>query len=153
MLKQPVISDTPSAVVEEIRLQLNAALDVFDTVAASYTDTSATPGDGTADTLTGRSSIAIGDDEAIITNAYVSATSVVHATLESLDATAIRIKCVPGTGAFTVTANATATAVTKFRWSVVTPSLTTAQEDLASEVKKVTLKKAMPTGKKLATEE
>lgn len=83
----------------------------------TYTDTSGTPGSGTANTVTGRSAIAATSSAAItITNALCTATSVVMATLEDNDAVCKSLAVVPGSGSFTVTPGATTTAITKFRW-------------------------------------
>jgi hypothetical protein len=83
----------------------------------TYTDTSGTPGDGVASTVTGRSAIAATSAVAItITNTLCKATSVVMATLEDNDATCKSLAVAPGVGSFTVTPGATTTAITKFRW-------------------------------------
>jgi hypothetical protein len=84
----------------------------------SYMDTSGSPGSATANAGSGRAAIAISASACTITNSLVGATSIVHATLEDLDATLTRIKVVPASGSFTVTGDATATAATKFRWSI-----------------------------------
>jgi len=85
----------------------------------SFTDTSGTPGAGTAHTVSGRSAIAIGASSAVITNNKVNANSVVIATLESRDATGVDLVVVPAAGSFTASVAAAATAATKFRWYLV----------------------------------
>lgn len=87
--------------------------------AATYTDTSGTPGSATANTASGRSAIALGAAEATITCDQCYADSVVLAQFEDLDATATFLKIVPGAGSFVATVNANATAATKFRWAIV----------------------------------
>lgn len=83
----------------------------------TYTDTSGTPGSGTASTVSGRSAIAATSSATItITNTLCTATSVVLATLEDNDATCKSLAVVPGSGSFTVTPGATTGAITKFRW-------------------------------------
>lgn len=84
-----------------------------------YTDSTGTPGDATIGKSSGKSSIALGATACVVTNSLVTATSNVMVTLMDLDATATRVKCVPGAGSFTVTANAAATADTRFMWWVV----------------------------------
>jgi hypothetical protein len=55
----------------------------------------------------------------VITNSLVTATSVVVAVLQFVDATLTQIlSVVPGAGSFTVTGNANATAATKVGWIV-----------------------------------
>lgn len=82
----------------------------------TYTDTSGTPGNGTANTGTGRAAFAALGTAVVITNNLSQAASVVQVTLEDLDATLLRVKVVPTDGSFTVTADAAATATCKFRW-------------------------------------
>lgn len=96
-----------------------AALDTLVAGTLSYSDTSATPGSATANVASGRAAIAASASACVITNNKVLANSVVLVQLEDADTTAIRIVCVPAGGSFTVTANAAATADTKFRWYVV----------------------------------
>jgi hypothetical protein len=87
---------------------------------ASFGDSSASPGAATINKSAGRSAIAAGASTVVITNSKVLAASVVLAVLEDGDATAtsIRVSAVAA-GSFTVTANAAATAATKFRWAVI----------------------------------
>ncbi len=84
-----------------------------------YTDDSANSGNRTVNTPAGANSIAIGSATCTITNSCVSATSIVYCVLQASDATATTIlRVVPGSGSFTLTVNATATAATKFGWVV-----------------------------------
>lgn len=97
---------------------LSSSFLVQASLSASYADTSDTPGNATANTGSGRSAIALGASAVTITNSQCLSTSVVNVTFEDLDATATRLKVVPADGSFVVTADATATAATKFRWTV-----------------------------------
>lgn len=87
---------------------------------ASYSDTSGSPGAATINKSAGRAAIAAAASSVVITNSKVLATSVVMVSLEDGDttATSIRVSAVSA-GSFTVTANAAATAATKFRFAVI----------------------------------
>lgn len=86
----------------------------------SYTDDSATPGNRTVNKLRGKNSFAIGANAVTVTNSLVTANSQVVATLEFVDATLTTILTViPAAGSFVITANANATAATKFSWCVI----------------------------------
>jgi hypothetical protein len=88
-------------------------------VSFDATDSSGTPGAATVNKPSGQASIAIGTDSVVITNSLVTATSVVVAVLQFVDATLTQIlSVVPGAGSFTVTGNANATAATKVGWIV-----------------------------------
>ncbi len=86
----------------------------------SYTDDSATPGNRTVNRMRGKNSFAIGANAVTVTNGLVTANSQVVCALEFIDATLTQIlSVVPGAGSFVVTANANATAATKFSWFVI----------------------------------
>lgn len=86
----------------------------------SYTDDSGTAGDRTVNKLRGKNSFAIGAAAVTITNNLVTANSQVICTLEFVDATLTQIlTCIAGAGSFVVTANANASAATKFSWIVI----------------------------------
>lgn len=86
----------------------------------NYIDDSATAGARTVNRQRGKNAFAIGAASVVITNSLVTANSQVVCTLEFIDATLTTLlSCVPGAGSFTLTANATATAATKFSWYVV----------------------------------
>lgn len=89
---------------------------------STFSDGSGTPGNVTQTTGSGRAAIAGGATACVVTNPLCGPNSVVSVTLEDLDATATRVKCVPGSGisagTFTVTANAPATADVKFRYTI-----------------------------------
>jgi len=88
-------------------------------------DTSATPGNATANVLRGTSAIALGASSCTITNSYCLAVDAVLVQDESGDATGMRLKVVPANGSFVVTSlnaagtptNTTANLV--FSWVVV----------------------------------
>lgn len=88
------------------------------TASSTYTDTSGTPGNATANTGSGRSAVALGDTAVTITCSQCFADSVVNATAEDIDATLTHFKVAPGNGSFVLTGNAAATAAFKFRWSI-----------------------------------
>ena len=84
------------------------------------TDTTGTPGDAAAVTPCGKSSIDTGATACVITDARVAATDIILITPLDINATATVLKAVPGTGSFTVTANAAATsAPLQFSWLVI----------------------------------
>ena len=82
-------------------------------------DSSATPGNTTANTTSGTCSIAAAGTTITITNNLVTSSSRVMATVASNDVTAILKNCVPSAGSFTITLNAATTAVTKVGWLVI----------------------------------
>lgn len=86
----------------------------------SFTDDSATAGSRTVNTSRGKNSFAIGAAAVTVTNSLVTANSQVVCSLEFIDATLTTILTViPAAGSFVVTANANATAATKFSWTVI----------------------------------
>lgn len=96
-------------------LAVNTNLRVTD-----YVDDSATTGDRTVNRLRGKNAFAIGAAAVTITNSKVTANSQVVCSLETIDVTLTQIlTVVPGPGSFVVTANTTATAATKFSWTVI----------------------------------
>ncbi len=86
----------------------------------NYIDDSATTGSRTVNRPRGKNAFAIGAAIVTITNNQVTADSQVICSLEFIDATLTTILTViPGPGSFVVTANANATAATKFSWTVI----------------------------------
>lgn len=89
-------------------------------ITADTTDSSGTPGAATINKPSGKVAIAIGQSSVVVTNSLVTAASTVLAVLQFVDATATQIlSVVPGSGSFTITANANATAATKVAFLVV----------------------------------
>lgn len=89
-------------------------------ITADTTDSSGTPGAATINKPSGKVAIAIGQSSVVVTNSLVTAASTVIATLQFVDATLTQIlSVVPGSGSFTITGNATATASTKIAFLVV----------------------------------
>jgi len=88
------------------------------TVKTLSTDTTSTPGNGTADTFQGRAACAVGANAVVVRSNKCVAGSVVSVTLEDLDTTATRCKAVAADGSFTVTFDAATSAVTRFRWVI-----------------------------------
>lgn len=80
---------------------------------------SGTPGAATQNTRRGVVSIAAAAASVVVTNSKVTSSSVIHATLQFVDSTLTQIlSVVPGSGSFTITGNAAATANTKVCWSL-----------------------------------
>ena len=89
-------------------------------VAATVTDISGTPGNGTVSQLAGKAAFAAAASTITITNTLVTAASTVICMMEGADATLTSIlRVVPGAGSFVVTGNAAATAATKFSFLVI----------------------------------
>lgn len=86
----------------------------------NYIDDSGATGNRTVNRMRGKNAFAIGAAAVTITNSLVTANSTVLVSLEFIDATLTTILTViPGAGSFVVTANANATAATKFSWVVI----------------------------------
>lgn len=87
---------------------------------AARTDSSASPGNATANTPRGTAAFAAAASAVTITNNLVTANSTVICQLRASDATLTSIlRTIPGAGSFTVTGNAAATAATAFDWIVI----------------------------------
>lgn len=80
-----------------------------------------TTGAQTINKPSGRVNIAAGQSSIVVTDALVTTSSLVFATVASNDATATLKNVVSGSGSFTVTLTATATAETKVNFLVVNP--------------------------------
>lgn len=87
--------------------------------AATYTDSSGTPGNATNNSPRGRAAFAAAGTSVVITSSLVTATSTILVTLGGTDATLTSVRVTPGAGTFTVTGNAAATGSTPFDWLVV----------------------------------
>lgn len=83
------------------------------------TDNSASPGATTISKNTGKAAVASGASSVVVTNTLVTAASDVFITPMDLDTTLTVWKAVAGSGSFTVTGNATATAAWRFQFWVV----------------------------------
>lgn len=102
----------------------SGVVNLNDDVRLDLTDGSATPGAVEINKLAGKAAFAIGASTCTVTNSYVTAASLVYCVLQFADATLNVIRTVvPTAGAFTVTANTTATAATKFAFFVFNPSV------------------------------
>lgn len=87
---------------------------------ATFTDSSATPGNVTNNSPRGKAAFAAAGTAVVVTNSLVAATSTVLCVLETADATLTQIlRATPAAGSFTVTGNAAATATTTFSFLVV----------------------------------
>lgn len=83
-------------------------------------DTSGTPGNATNNNPSGRAAFAAGASTVTITNSnVVNGTKVFISLLNAADATLKYVTVTPGAGAFTVTGNAAATAITTFDYFLV----------------------------------
>lgn len=89
----------------------------FGRVNGGISDSTGSPGAATQNTRRGRVAIAIGSASVVVTNSLVTTSSVITATLQTVDATLTQLlTVVPGSGSFTITGNATATAATNVCW-------------------------------------
>lgn len=88
-------------------------------MAATFTDSSGTPGSVTNNSPRGKAAFAAAGNSVVVTNSLVTAASSVFIQQETADATLTRMTVVPGAGSFTVTGNAAATAATTFSFFVV----------------------------------
>lgn len=86
---------------------------------ANYTDISGTPGNGTANTTSGKAAFAGAGTTVTVTNSLVTAASKVFVQLGGADATLTTVRVTPGSGSFVVTGNAAATGTTPFTFLVV----------------------------------
>lgn len=89
-------------------------------VAVAVQDGTSTPGDVTQNSAAGRVSIPPDADTVVVTNSRVTAVSVIHATLQSLDSSLTRIRAViPSTGCFAIVGDQVATNYVTVAWSLV----------------------------------
>lgn len=92
----------------------------FTTFAAATADISGTPGAGTVNATSGVFAVAIGAASVTIQNSLVTSSSKVFCQIQFTDATLLYTKSVvAGSGSFTFTGNATATAATKVCFWVI----------------------------------
>lgn len=82
------------------------------------TDISGTPGNGTANTNSGRAAFAAAGTTVTVTNSKCTATSKVFVQLGGADATLTSVRVTPGAGSFVVTGNAAAAGTTPFDFLV-----------------------------------
>ena len=85
-----------------------------------------TTGAATANGVTGRVGVAAGAASLVVTNPWVTVSSVVHAAVEqaAADGTALRVeRVVPAAGSFTIHMTAAATATTVVAWAVLNSPL------------------------------
>lgn len=83
------------------------------------TDISGTPGNGTANTTSGRAAFAAAGTTVTVTNSKCTTNSKVFVQLGGADATLTSVRVTPGAGSFVVTGNAAATGTTPFDFFVV----------------------------------
>jgi len=87
-----------------------------------FPDSSGTPGAATINSARGRCAIAAAASSVVITNSYVTASSVVLAVIDqaAADATLLEVvRVTPAAGSFTIYGNAAATATTTVRFVVL----------------------------------
>jgi len=89
----------------------------FGKIAGGIADSTGTPGAATQNTRRGRVAIAAAASSVVVTNSLVTSSSVITATLQTVDGTLTQLlTVVPGSGSFTITGNAAATAATNVCW-------------------------------------
>lgn len=89
----------------------------FGKIAGGISDDTGTPGAAVQNTRRGRVAIAAAASSVVVTNSLVTSSSVITATLQTVDATLTQLlTVVPGSGSFTITGNAAATAATNVCW-------------------------------------
>lgn len=86
---------------------------------AVRSDISGVPGNGTANTISGRAAFAAAGTTVVVTNSKATATSKVFVQLGGADATLISVRVTAAAGGFTVTGNAAATGIVPFDFLVV----------------------------------
>ena len=97
----------------------NATFAPLGTVTGSASDSTASPGAATQNTLTGRVAIAAGANSVIVTNSYCTTISRVYPVLQTIDATLTSVPvCVPANGSFTIYGNLNATAACNVGWEI-----------------------------------
>lgn len=96
-----------------------AAFSEFGYAIGGIIDSTGTPGAAIQNARRGRVAIAIGASSVVVTNSKVTSQSIVHATLQTVDATLTQIlSVVPKDGSFTIRGNTTATSATIACWSL-----------------------------------
>lgn len=88
-------------------------------LAATYTDSSGTPGNVTNNSPRGRAAFAAAGSTVVVTSSLVTAASSVQVQLGGADATLNSVRVTTAAGSFTVTGNAAATGITPFDFLVV----------------------------------
>jgi hypothetical protein len=87
--------------------------------ANEFTDDSANTGNRTVNKVSGINAFGAGNTTLDVTNDRCTATSLVIATLQTADATAMIANVVPTSGKFTVNLSAAATGITKVAWLII----------------------------------
>lgn len=89
----------------------------FGKITGGISDSTGSPGAATQNTRRGRVAIAAAAASVVVTNSLVTSSSVITATLQTVDGTLTQLlTVVPGSGSFTITGNAAATAATNVCW-------------------------------------
>lgn len=111
----------PAALATDVAAAIAVAPSNPVTVATPLTDSSATPGNATINTSSGRAAFAAAASTVVVTSSLVTVASKVFVQLEgAADATLTSVLGVTlAAGSFTVTGNATATATKKFSFIVI----------------------------------
>lgn len=99
--------------------QTTAAAVKTSNLAATYTDSSGTPGNVTNSSPRGRAAFAAAGSTVVVTSSLVTAASTILVTLGGADATLTSVRVTAAAGSFTVTGNAAATGITPFDFLVV----------------------------------
>jgi len=95
-------------------------LSAYGQITGRAKDSTASPGNATQRTLSGRAAFAASTSAVTITNDRVTTSSIIHATVQTLDANLTQIlQVIPSNGFFTVYANQAAFGTTNFCWNIV----------------------------------
>lgn len=97
----------------------DSQLTVRNGIRMHYLDQSGAPGNCVINGAAGRAAFAAGTNQVVITDSYITSTSLVDVQLETADATLNRVTVTPANGSVTITGNANATGITKFNFNVI----------------------------------
>lgn len=110
----------PSALAIDVAAAIAAAPISPASVALALTDNSATPGNTTISTPSGRAAFAAAASTVVVTSTIATLASKINVNLEGApDATLSSVSVTLANGSFTVTGNAAATATKKFSFTVL----------------------------------
>jgi hypothetical protein len=118
-----VANDNVTIVTDVTNISYNSATDqltLTNQIQFGYTNNSVPAVSLTCNSVSGRVKMTAGAKNLIVLNSKVSLTSIILATMESNDATAVSIKSIiPSAGQFVITLNAAATSIVQFSFFVV----------------------------------
>jgi hypothetical protein len=121
-----IVAGASATVLLSVRVSTNTEKAAFDGTSgkllytsSEFTNDSANTGNRTVNKVTGINAFAGGSASITITNDRCTATSLVIATLQTNDTTAVLKNVVPGSGTFTINLTASATGTTNVAWMIV----------------------------------